>query len=377
MSDVHVRCLQDNKERILGLWEDRCLKEVASAASAGTLALRNSIPLFLEHLCEALATNRNMDVAAVTSHVRESLRIGKLHGADRASNRSYQLKEVIFEYHILREVLFEVLETQGLLPKPARDMVLDSIEQAVNDAVVEFSEVHANIQQKFFDTLTHDLRTSVAVARMNAQVTLKRGDMAGPAIAAQNNILISLNRLDSMIKNLLDGSRIRAGERLCLQFTNCDLAVVIREVVEEMRMVYGPRIVAVSEGELHGNWGAEGLRRTVENLITNAVKFGAAETPITISWDSGIAAIEVTVQNEGPVIPEQETPRLFQQFRRATSKDTSTPPGWGLGLTVVKGVVDAHNGKIHVASAEGMGTRFTLEIPSAPPPGLNHAMNPA
>jgi signal transduction histidine kinase len=373
MSDVHVRCLQDNKERILSLWEDRCLKEVVSAASAGTLALRNSLPLFLDHLCEALATNRKMDVAAVTAHVLESLRIGKLHGADRASNRSYQLREVILEYHILREVLFDALETQSLLPKPARDIVLDSIEQAVNDAVVEFTEVQADLQQKFFDTLTHDLRTPVSVARMNAKVTLRRGDLAGPVIAAQNNILISLNRLDAMIENLLDGSRIRAGERLCLQFTNCDLAVVIRDVVEEMRMVYGPRIVAVSEGELHGNWGAEGVRRAVENLITNAVKFGAAETPITISWDSGIAAIEVTVQNEGPVIPEQEIPRLFQKFRRATSKDISTPPGWGLGLTVVKGVVDAHKGKIHVASAEGTGTRFTLEIPCAPPPGLTHA----
>ena len=90
-----------------------------------------------------------MDVAAVASHVRESLRIGKLHGEDRASNRSYQLREVIFEYHILREVLFEVLETEGLLPKLERDIVLDSIEQAVNDAVVEFTEVHADIQQKF------------------------------------------------------------------------------------------------------------------------------------------------------------------------------------------------------------------------------------
>ena len=204
-----------------------------------------------------------MDVAAVASHVRESLRIGKLHGEDRASNRSYQL----------REVLFEVLETEGLLPKLERDIVLDSIEQAVNDAVVEFTEVHADIQQKFFDTLTHDLRTPVAVARMNAQVTLKRGDLAGPAIAAQKNILISLNRLTSMIENLLDGSRIRAGERLCLQFTNCDL----REAVDEMRMVYGPRVVAVSEGALKGNWGADGLRRAVENLVTNAAKLARPE----------------------------------------------------------------------------------------------------
>ncbi len=81
-------------------------------------------------------------------------------------------------------------------------------------------------------------------------------------------------------------------------------------------------------------------------------------------------AIEITVQNEGPVIPEEEIPTLFQKFRRGTSNDTSTPPGWGLGLTLVKGVVDAHHGKIRVTSTERMGTRFTLEIPCAPPPGL-------
>jgi signal transduction histidine kinase len=183
---------------------------------------------------------------------------------------------------------------------------------------------------------------------------------------------VSLNRLDAMIQNLLDGSRIRAGERLSLQFTNCDLALVLHEVVEELRMVHGPRIVAVSNRDLKGNWGADGLRRAVENLITNAVKFGAKGTPITVSWDAGMHAIAITVQNEGPVIPEEDIPHLFQKFRRAASNDPSTPPGWGLGLTLVKGVVDAHHGKIHVTSAEGAGTRFTLEIPCAPPPGLEH-----
>lgn len=373
MSDSYARRLQANKERLLGLWVERCLKEVTSASSAGTLALRDSLPLFLDHLCDALASARKMDVDSVASHIHESLRIGKLHGADRASNRSYLLREVIFEYHILREVLFQELETDGPMPTIPRDIVLDSIEQAVNDAVIEFTKVQADIQQEFVDTLTHDLRTPLAVAKMNAQITLKRGGLAEPAIAAQNNILISLNRLDSMIQNLLDGSRIRGGERLWLQFTNCDLAVVIREVVEEMRMVYGPRIVAVSEGELHGNWGADGLKRAVENLIVNAVKYGADETPITISWNSSIETIKVTVLNEGAVIPDQEIPRLFQKFRRAMSSEVDTRQGWGLGLTLVKGVVDAHKGKIDVASAVGIGTRFTLEIPCSPPPGVTHA----
>ena len=72
---------------------------------------------------------------------------------------------MIFEYHILREVLFEALETEGPMPTISRDVVLAAIEQAVNDAVVEFTEVQADIQQKCFDTLTHDLRTPLAVAR--------------------------------------------------------------------------------------------------------------------------------------------------------------------------------------------------------------------
>jgi hypothetical protein len=80
MADVHVRCLHDNKEKILSLWEERCLKEVASAASAGTLALRNSLPLFLDHLGEALATNRKMDVASVAEHVRDPCASGSCMG---------------------------------------------------------------------------------------------------------------------------------------------------------------------------------------------------------------------------------------------------------------------------------------------------------
>ena len=100
----------------------------------------------------------------------------------------------------------EALESEGPMPTIAPDIVLDAIEQAVNDAVVEFTEAQTDLQQKFFDTLTHDLRTPLAVARMNAQITLKRSDLAGPAIAAQNNILTSLNRLDSMMQTCWTGA---------------------------------------------------------------------------------------------------------------------------------------------------------------------------
>lgn len=368
MEGFSSKKLKEKKEEILCLWEQRCLKEVSSAGSAASLALRNSIPIYLDHLSQALADNKRMDFRSVFAHDQEATRIGKLHGADRAGNRSYLLTEVIFEYHILREVIFEVLETEASLQSGQRDIIYDSIEQAVNDAAVEFSDIHADIQQKFIATLTHDLKTPISAAKMNAQLILKRDALSEPASNSIKRIIASLNRLDSMIHDLLDASRIRAGEQLSLQYIECDLSEVIRDVVDEMAVIHGDRFVLIDDGNFKGNWAADGLRRAVENLMGNAVKYGAPNSAITVTLRCEKSAAEIAVHNQGRVISEDEIPLLFQKFRRSKSAEEGKERGWGLGLTLVKGVVLAHKGKIRVESAEGKGTKFIIEIPFADGP---------
>lgn len=363
MFGIQAERIRKSKEQILGLWEARCLQEVTSASSAGSRALRDSLPLYLDHLSEALATDRRMDIRSLTSHNEEATRIGKLHGADRATNRSYSLHEVIVEYHILREVLFEVLEADGPLARDARDIVLDSIEQAVNDAAVEFTERQTDVQQTFIHGLTHDLKTPIFTARINVKAISTRAGISDLDKKAIKNVLVSLNRLESLSHDMLDASRVRAGERLNLQFIQCDLGVMIREVVEELTMVHGDRIVLDLNGPLSGNWGSDGLRRAVENLIDNAVKYGSSGAPIKVSLKGDGGAIEIAVHNEGSVLTEDEIPRLFDKFKRSGHAKEGTPSGWGMGLTVVKGVVEAHQGKIRVESRAGQGTRFVLDIP--------------
>lgn len=358
--------LKEQKERILSLWAERSLKEVPAASTVGMLSLRDSIPMYLDHLSEALASNRKMDFKSVFARDQEGIRIGKLHGADRASNRSYELTEVIFEYHILREVIFEVLETEGQLPAEQRDIIFDSIEQAVNDAAVEFSEVHADIRQKFISTLTHDLKTPITSAKMGAGLLLKFGNLPDALKITAKRIDGSLNRLTSMIHDLLDASRIRAGEQLSLQFVDGDLRSEMAEVVAEMMEVHGDRFIFESEKPLEGNWALDGLRRSVENIIGNAVKYGAADAPITVSLKRGTTGAELSVHNQGTPIPPNEIPLLFEQYRRAKSVEGGKQMGWGLGLTLVKGVMDAHKGKVRVESTKAKGTSFILEIPYAP-----------
>lgn len=354
--------LKDKTEIIMQIWQERALKEVPSAESSDTLALRNSLPKYLEHLSEALSTKRKMDVRSVLIHDQESIRIGRLHGADRAGMPSYVLTEVIFEYHILREVIFEVLEEKQQLSKDHRDIIFSSIEQAVNDAAVKFSEVHADIQQKFVNTLTHDLKTPITTAKMSAQLILKRSDKPDDCIRSASRIIGNLNRLDSMIHDLLDVSRIRAGEPISLQYMNCDLASIARDVIEDFSDIK-EQISLSTNGVVEGYFSCDGLRRAMENLIGNALKYGNKDSPIKVSVVRESDFVTISVHNEGPPIPKAEVPLLFEQYRRTKTAHESKKTGWGLGLALVKGVADAHKGKISVESSEGMGTTFVIQIP--------------
>lgn len=367
MPGISSCCLKEKREQILALWEQRSLKEIPAAGITASLVLRDSLPEYIDHLSDALATNRKMDVKSVLAHDKEAIRVGRLHGSDRASNTSYVLTEVIFEYHILREVIFQVLETEGPLAEVTRDIILDSIEQAVNDAAVRFSEVQADIQQLFINTLTHDLKNPLTAASMSAQLILRHPDRVGACVASANRIVSSLNRLEGMIDNLLDFNRIRAGEPLALPFTHCDVKETVHAVVDELSLMYGSRFLLDANESVTGYWSCEGIRRAVVNLAENAVKYSTPDTPIAISLRRMHDAFELSVHNQGAPIPENEIPRLFEQYRRAKSAEAGPKRGWGLGLALVKSVVDAHHGNIRVDSANGKGTRFTLEIPGAQP----------
>ncbi len=371
MAIVGTGLLAEKKEKVLAAWEARSLKEIPSACHSGSLALRDSLPSYLEHLSDALNSNRKMDRESVYAHDREGGRIGRLHGKDRADNTSYTLTEVISEYHILREVIFETLESEKQLTALNRDIVLDSIEQAVNDAAVKFSEVHHDIRRKFIDTLTHDLKNPIAAAKMNAELILREATKLGTGpVTEATRILRNLDRVTAMIHDLLDAGRIRAGEELNLQFTECDLREIVHGIVEEMKIVHGDLFILDAKEPIRGFWGSDGFHRAVENLIGNAVKYGDEKRSIRIALSKTDKVVELRVHNDGPIISGKELPLLFEQYRRAKSAEESEKAGWGLGLTVVKGVADAHGGKVTVESTKEKGTTFTLELPftEAPAP---------
>jgi signal transduction histidine kinase len=131
----------------------------------------------------------------------------------------------------------------------------------------------------------------------------------------------------------------------------------------ELSSVYGDRFVLKGRKTADGNWSKHGMRRVLENLVTNAVKYGDPDRPITVCVESDSAnRLILSVHNFGNPIPLEEQPTLFQQFRRATFAQEGAQKGWGLGLTVVRGIVESHGGEIKVESGPTEGTVFRVVL---------------
>ncbi|MBC7691803.1 MAG: sensor histidine kinase [Methylotenera sp.] len=343
------------------VWEVRANEEVLAALRLESLALRDSLPELLMQIVDALSTTIDRTEIQIRWDRSESLRIGRKHGRERAVNLDYTMDQMIFEYHILRQVICDVMEETRPLKAIEREVIVCAIEQAVNDAATQFSDTLRELQEKLASALTHDMRGPVTSAKINAQMILRRPDDQELSRKAATRISAGMDRLDAMIRDLLDASLIRAGNHASLIFEEYDLAAMTREIAEDFNITYGDRFVVVADSPTPVFWSKTAVHRVVENLATNAAKYGAPDTPITLTIEQTPSQVMLSVHNQGNPIPREEQASLFQAFSRAES--AKGQPGWGLGLTVVKGLTEAHHGKVSLESTEEKGTIFTVELP--------------
>lgn len=136
-----------------------------------------------------------------------------------------------------------------------------------------------------------------------------------------------------------------------------------RRTVDQLQTQHGQRFVLAGPESLRGYFAADALRRAIENLATNAVKYGAASRPITIALRELHGWALMTVNNEGSYIPVEEQETLFRAFHRLRSAEEGAKRGWGLGLAQVRGVAEAHGGSITIDSLPGRGTTFIIDVP--------------
>ncbi|MEO8587658.1 MAG: PAS domain S-box protein [Acidobacteriota bacterium] len=216
-------------------------------------------------------------------------------------------------------------------------------------------------RELFIGTLSHDLRNplnaiTVTLHTLNRQAP----ETAQKAIARMAN---SADRMSRMIDQLMDLTKSRLGGGIPIDPQSADLALVCQSVTDEFEALQPGRTRLSMEGNLTGRWDSDRLAQVLANLLSNAFKYGAAGVPVSVSAKSCGPSVVVEVTNQGPEIPASLIPVIFDPFRRGPLEANRGVMGLGLGLYIVREIVQAHQGEITARSSPTEGTTFSVRLP--------------
>lgn len=220
-----------------------------------------------------------------------------------------------------------------------------------------------NQLRQFVSMVSHEFRTPLAIIDSAAQMlTLKAGERDPGMLPRLDGIRGAVTRLVELIDTCLADEQLESG-RLVLREQAVDI-VPLLETIRDHHSAQGRRIL-LSSGSVPAVWGDPGLLALAfNNLVGNALKYSPDGSPVEVSvggWHDGVA---VRVVDHGIGIPADDLPRIFERFHRAAN--ARAVAGSGIGLHMVRQIVELHGGTVTVDSAEGQGSAFTVRLRPAP-----------
>lgn len=244
------------------------------------------------------------------------------------------------------------------------DRVVATLRDVTNSKEVE------ELQSDFVSIVSHELRGPLTALKGFVQTLLRKGNELPEE--ARQEFLETINqqadRLNQLVEDLLNVSRIEA-RRLQMKLTMVDLEQHVRALMTQFQAKWGHRNISV---EVDGSTSVFADEKKVDeiliNLLDNAVKYSPDGGGVRVTIQRIEDAVQVSVEDSGVGIAPEDAARLFQKFHRIATPQTRDIGGTGLGLYIVKNLVEAHGGGIWVTSAPGEGSTFTFTLPVEGPP---------
>jgi signal transduction histidine kinase len=361
-------------DRIVDEWEEFAKTFKPAADSLGRLELRDHAKSIL------LAAARDMNTAQTASEQKAKAKgegpektpsldeAAASHGEMRHTV-GFDLVQMTSEFRNLRASVIRLWVESLKTPEMAyfQDMIRfnEAIDEALAESTAAYAEQVARSRDIFLAILGHDLRAPLQAVTMSTDLLMRKVGLDEAALSYIARIKGGTRHMGAMVRDLLEFVRSRLGSTLPIQRNPMDMASACREAIEEAcagQPDCSPNFKI--EGDTYGQWDRARIDQLLQNLIGNALQHGSNSHEISLSLNGDEHSVTLVVHNLGEPIAEDAIGTIFDPLVRSASEELGQPStSLGLGLFIVKEVVNAHQGSITVTSNRDDGTTFTVVLP--------------
>ncbi|NMX87977.1 HAMP domain-containing histidine kinase [Pseudomonas sp. WS 5010] len=281
----------------------------------------------------------------------------------------FDLVQMTSEFRHLRACVIRLWVNS--LESPDLDYFQDMIRfnEAIDEALAESTAAYAEQVNRsrdiFLAILGHHLRAPLQAVKMSTEMLLRKAALDSNGLSLLGNIQNGARHMEAMVSDLLEFVRSRLGSSLPIEPKPMNLADAAKEAINEACAGRPDcRVHLHIDGETQGLWDRGRIDQLLQNLIGNALQHGLNSQAVTLSLDGTPDSVELRMHNYGQPIPQAALGTVFDPLVRSANEELgSNSTSLGLGLFIVKEVVQAHGGTIEVTSSEAAGTTFTVVLP--------------
>jgi len=365
-----------NVDRIVDEWETFAATLTPAADSMSSVELRDHAKAIL------LAAARDMNTAQTQAEQIAKAQgedVGKSPTLDQAAASHGELRHTVgfdlvqmtSEFRHLRATVIRFwVESLGA-PQIGHFSDMIRFNEAIDEALAESTAAYADRVTRsrdiFLAILGHDLRAPLQAISMSSEILMRKAGLSDADMAYVTRIKSSSRHMATMVSDLLEFVRSRLGVSLPIERKPMEMTVACRDAIDEASAGHpGCDPDFTSSGDTQGDWDRSRIDQMLQNLIGNALQHGASTHKITVSLVGSESHVSLSVHNDGEPIAQEAIGSIFDPLVRSLNEEAGTrnpSTSLGLGLYIVKEVVNAHNGSITVTSNFGDGTTFMVVLP--------------
>jgi signal transduction histidine kinase len=359
-------------DAILVQWEAFAATRLPAAARMTPLALRDHAQQILEAVARDLSTPQTKEAQAEKSMGRAPTvpdapeTAAQTHAILRARS-GFNINQLAAEYRALRASVLRLWMDACQAEAPdLEDMIRfnEAIDQALAESIGFFSAQVDQSRNLLLGMIGHDMRSPLQTIQTTASylVALNAGEKVSEAASC---LILSGTRIKALLDDLVDFNRTRLGLGINIAPTNVDLASLFANELEQLRAAHPDRQLELETvGDTQGFWDGPRLQQLLDNLVLNAIKYGAPDAPVRVVVTGEETTVHFKVGNAGPPIEPSTLDRIFDPLTRGAAHERKhdADEGLGLGLYIAREIAKAHGGEIEARSDE-TETVFTVRLP--------------